>query len=436
MSRARDSDWANRPIHRWGRIVVAFALLSFGLLSLGSKLVSIRSSEVTRSEFTEDYVAAKAVLDGSSGYTDTERLLGRYLPAVSYEHAPVVLRDPHTPTQIVFAIPLSLLPFRVARAVWMLLMTACFVSAMFLTGRSLRWTRGWSFLAAVGLVGVPIVQRELLYGNITYLVLLLTVLAWRALHRKRHLQTGFALGLAAAIKVFPAFLALVLIRERKWRTLAWFSATLVMSLGLSSTIPGLGVSAFWLSTKANLLFWRSAPMNISLLSVPWRWLSRSYWRPGAASIEGLATALTIILLLACVAGALLTKTRVSRDRFLAAYPWMILASTLAWDRYVVLIAPLMLFAVVGEWRRINRPPIAMLVAAAILAIGQLPGLPGPAPPIGVLPLIFGYGLTTWALLWLALHDAALLSSRRLQREGATAFTERHAQATHQTVTSA
>src|ERR1044071_10272063 len=102
-----------------GARALAVAAVLLGLLSLGWKLAGLRGADVGRSEFTEDYVAARAAIHGGNGYGDTQLLVDRYLPGIDYERAPVVLRDPHTPTQVVLTAPLTAIPFRAARALWM-----------------------------------------------------------------------------------------------------------------------------------------------------------------------------------------------------------------------------------------------------------------------------------------------------------------------------
>jgi putative effector of murein hydrolase LrgA (UPF0299 family) len=386
--------------------VVAVVL---GALSVGFHLRFVRATNIARNEFTEDYVSARAVGDGLDPYEDTQALVTRYLPdGVSYERAPVVLRNPHTPSQISLARPLSAFPYRSARTVWFFVMTAMIATAGVLVARALGASRMMAGVCAVGVLALPIVQAEIVYGNVTGLILLLMVLGWRDVSAGHRRRGGALLGVAAALKIFPVFLIIPLIRRRLHAAWAAFAASAVVAFAAGFLATGTSIASYRHAATSNFAFWRASPKNVSLVAIPFRWLTRSIWRPDASVAPAAAWSLAGVLVLGCVLAAWRTRASRSRDRFWAVAPWMILASPLAWDRYVVLALPFLATAASAAVRDRVVPPVGVLAAAAVAVIGTFPGAPVASSSVGL--LVFVYGLPTYALAALAFDDLRVRSS--------------------------
>jgi Glycosyltransferase family 87 len=127
---------------------------------------------------------------------------------------PMVYRYP--PLFLCVFRPLALLPLRAAAGVWAALQ-------VFLLGWFLRsWYRRYppARLAATfwipALLLLPYLAKMLEGGNVQLLIVVLACFALLEADR-RPLLAGLLLGLAAALKVWPAFLAPYLVLRRRWR---------------------------------------------------------------------------------------------------------------------------------------------------------------------------------------------------------------------------
>lgn len=120
---------------------------------------------------------------------------------------------------------LALVPFAfvarwslaVAKASWAVLNVACVGWSV---TQARRWTQGWlPVVIAVGAVAKPL-QSNFEHLNITPLLLALVVQAAADLESHRDVRAGAWIGLAGAIKGFPALILLSFLVQRRWRGLA------------------------------------------------------------------------------------------------------------------------------------------------------------------------------------------------------------------------
>ena len=394
-------------------MVGALALAALGIVAVASRVAAFQNDDLVADDFTQDFVSAEAWAAGEDPY-GLQRVQGpRLIDApISVDSLRREHRNPHAPAQFLLLAPLTALPYRAARTIWLLLTTGLTTVALFALARGFGWSRGAAWTLGLAALALPVVQSDLLYGQIGGPLLALLVLAWRDVKAGREVRAGVAIGLAAAIKLFPAFLIIPLIRRRQWRGIGFLCATAAVVTGGSMAIVGWTATSSWLNVAApeNFRFWRGAPVNISLPGTAFRWLTEGPWRGGVPDRAALATAIAIALMAVCAVCAYTTAARSSRDVFIAALPWMLLAGPLTGDLSLTIVMPFLFavtvtaFAEEGAARR-----IFVIVAAAILMIGTPPGLPGPRADLSVLTVVAGYGLPTLALLALAVADT---NSRR------------------------
>lgn len=92
-----------------------------------------------------------------------------------------------------------------------------------------RYCRRWWALRIIPiLVCLPALGRALVRGQVNSILLMLFCIAGAALASRKEVRAGFALGLAAAIKIFPGFLVLYGIWRLRWKVLAGAAAGLVL----------------------------------------------------------------------------------------------------------------------------------------------------------------------------------------------------------------
>lgn len=369
-----------------------------------SRLTVLDETDLTRNDFTQDYVSARAWAAGQDPYGPTADLGRRFLgtEAASLRTVYPDRRNPHLPAELVVVRPLTRLSYRAARVAWLFLMALCMAVGVALAARTAGWGAAASVVAGAGALATPVAQKDLLYGQINGLLVLLLVMGWRWARAGSDARAGIALGVATALKLFPALLVVPLLRQRRARAAAWQVGTAVVVSASAALAVGLGATGRFLTEAApeNFRFWRAAPMNLSLVAMPFRWLSRSVWRPDAPDVETLAAILALALLAACVVAAVRTPARLTGDPFWAAVPWMLLAIPLSWEFSLVLVLPALLLALA----RGPLPTPLILLAIAIVVIGIPPGLASPAPGNSIGVTMLGYGLPTYALVALGVGE--------------------------------
>ena len=129
-------------------------------------------------------------------------------------------------------LPLPFLPFgyQIGGLVWVVAGDIAFAACVFLTVRPNRLPYGVMLVGLLWLVYAtqPFFVRNIVLGNVNSLMLLLVVaFAWAHLEGHQRLA-GLFLGLAVVIKVWPFVLAVLLVRERRWRALLWAMAFVVV----------------------------------------------------------------------------------------------------------------------------------------------------------------------------------------------------------------
>jgi hypothetical protein len=273
---------------------------------------------------------------------------------------------------------LSGLPYKAARLVWLFLMASATAFALGWFSRLLGASTRTAAVVGVGSLAIPVVQTDLIYGQSNGVLLLLFVVAWWGLRRKNDALAGSALGLSAAIKLFPALMILPLLRFRRFRAAVWLACVALATTLVSGSILGLGFTKEFFRdvSPANFRFWRSAPMNESLLSVPYRWLTHSVWPPHATNRPTVALVIAGALFVALILGMYTGRARITGDEFWESVPFLLLATPIVWETYLVLLIP---FTFLVAKQLIDRNPIPsrviVLPALAILGIGLWPGLP-------------------------------------------------------------
>lgn len=411
MTPPRGLDPARLP--KAPRLVLACVAIALGSAAVLSRATSFAPADVVRNEFTQDYVSARALAEGADPYAPAQELMDAYLEG----RDAYVIRNPHPPAQIMLVRPLSSLPYSAARAIWLIGQAIAIAAAVAITVRGLGWTRATAIVAGIGALALPVAQKELVYGNLNGFLLLMLAVAWASLRdgretapgsslrSGREAAAGIAVGFAAAIKIVPVFMLVPMLRARRVRAAAWTIGVAAIVSVLGFALAGFDtVSGFRSSLDENAGYWRAAPINVSVLAVPFRWLADSRWQEGLADVPALAAALAVVLAVGCVLAAFRTPAARSGDSFLAAMPWMVLISPLAWDWYLVLALPCAVAMIAQAARRGEPPGLLAVLGIALLVVGAPPGLPEPGRPLGSATLLLGYGLPTIALLVTASSD--------------------------------
>jgi hypothetical protein len=216
----------------------------FGALYLWFYLVlPLRHLGETGGDFRGYHQAARALLEGRTPYLEG---------AFSYP-----------PLLAVLVLPLAPLPLGTARLLWFAASQVALLGAWWLTWRMLRSTPTALAASAIvwGLAGT--VPENLVLGQVNPLLVLLLAAAG-ALVAKRPAAAASAIGIAAALKVWPGALLVVLALRRQWRALAAGVATMAVLSVVPAVIAAALVEGPMAVGEESVPMGTAAPLNVSL----------------------------------------------------------------------------------------------------------------------------------------------------------------------------
>jgi hypothetical protein len=324
----------------------------------------------------------------------------------------------YPPLTALIALPVAWLPYPEARVVWLVANWLCLVAAGCLLVRVLGGDRPALLAVAACWALCGTVAENLVLGQVNLLLLLLVVLAWWGVSRGHSAVAAVAIGLATALKLWPAVLLIALVALYWRRAAAGLLAAL--SLVALSWMPFLWLppphsparADYWLGTPALLNFSLPAvALRLADPPAPGQPLPAS-WRNGNDPLtfelparQGALSAGLAGMLLALGAAALLWAARPAGrggggelgalHAMAAAVSLALLASPIAWYHYQLLQLPgLALLA--RRWA--SRP--ARLLGLAALAAGLTW-----TQVAGVGRYVDRYGWTNGAPAWLWLASS-------------------------------
>ena len=201
-------------------------------------------------------------------------VIGRHLSTIGWSHMYDLPPYADAPLVLWLYLPLGQLPHIAANALWAGLMVACALVAWWLAAPGEGLPR-YAWLAAV--IGSFPLAYTLARGQLSGLLLLVLVVAWRLLRAGRPIEAGVALALALQLKPTVSILcalALLLAGERRvfvsWlgASLAFLAVYLVV-LGPSAPFQYVHTARMFLSaTRGPALPLLGGPLTGYLLRVP------------------------------------------------------------------------------------------------------------------------------------------------------------------------
>ncbi len=253
------------PGSRRARLLWLLSRADWGaLFSLGLVFLVAQALVVSRgpTDFCTDYVSAQRVMQGLQPYVPLHCSAG----AVSFPHG-LYEYDTHPPSSVLLLLPFALLPLRQATLIWGL----CALAAYLVSGALLLKALGWYSLrgAALFLLGsvlwLPLLFSET-FLNFEQLLTLLLTAAWGLSRRGRHGWSGWLLGMAGLLKLWPAALLLLPLIQRRWRAALVGGVTLACGALLALLVVGRAAYAAYLGpVRLNETLAAPSDANVSLV---------------------------------------------------------------------------------------------------------------------------------------------------------------------------
>jgi hypothetical protein len=212
-------------------------------------------------------------------------------------------------------------------------------------------------------------NAQIYQGQLNLVLLALLVGSWAADRSRRPVLAGMLLAGATVIKLFPGFLLLYFILQRRWRVLLACLGSMAALTVMTMSVFGMHAYRDYLSAGLTTPWeWRSAWGNLSLLGF-WNKLFDPAPRVGArvgiggvapivrsAWLAGLGTVVSDLTLVSVLGWTVLkAESRSQRDiAFALCVPVVLLLSPILWSHYLVLL----LLPIVLLWRTLPRSGVA------------------------------------------------------------------------------
>ena len=254
------------------KYLLVLVIVILGLTTLQLSLTSLLRPLVFRKDFIQEYLLARAVLNGVDPYLPLPELASRFLgplPNSVLQHP-----TPHPPAVALISLPLGVLSYEQAAAAWLLFEIICNVAAIYLL---LLWFDRrpglvlTSFVALAALGWNPFFE-ELITGQLMTLLLLLLTGAWLALRAEHTIRGGMLLGLTIALKLIAWPIILFLVIRKSWRAVITAGVTTAAANVAAALLMGFDNMLYYYQevggTVASL--YKAYEHNFSLWTVGWR----------------------------------------------------------------------------------------------------------------------------------------------------------------------
>jgi glycosyl transferase family 87 len=383
------------------------AAVGLPALLLATALVLLfRPSAEMPNDFLQDYSSARNLLSGKPIYRSIQESMYEYL---GRRAALAIPPNAHPPTSVLLVIPFAWTDYVLASVLWNSVSLLALGASLVIIASELSYHPSITELLwlVVAFTVWPPLWFHIMEGQFGLIVLLLMTLAWSASRRGRDAQAGCMIGLAAAIKIFPAGVLLYFILRRRWRAVIFGSLSFLLITGATLLAVGPGAYRSYFAILRFLAGYHAYARNTSLNG----FFSRLFNPP-----------LSSLLFLA---GSALTLATISREatkkisdfdvEFALMLTGTLLLSTITWQHsFVVLLLPLAICST--RFAAADATSRWLLIGSWILMALPEPLLPGfsvdgPASKVqslGILSINF-YGLVAFFLV----HNRFRARSRRV-----------------------
>jgi hypothetical protein len=364
-------------------LVILCVILGAGSWTrLGAEyLEGLRPNTRPNPDYFQDWASARNPRVGLPVYTPHSTTIPLYLGRPPRGVERETEYNAHPPMSVLLALPLAGLDFPDAMLAWNLISLAAFVASLAILARAMPELKAL-FLPVGALLPFCLpVYGNFQQGQLTLVLVGLVTASWALDRSGRPGAAGALLGLAAAVKLFPAYLVLDFAGQRRWRALmatavsfAVLTLATAMVLGLEPFRDYLNlvlpeqetVRSWWCNFSIAGLWHRLFAPTPGADLPPALWSS-----PALACWGTILSDLVVTAILVAVSARARTPAR--RDIASAvAVSAMLLVSPVTWDiSMVFLLLPIAVIARTVGKARWMAVPLALILLAIWLPQGQL-----------------------------------------------------------------
>jgi len=205
--------------------------------------------------FATYYIASRLLLQGEDvdKFYDDNWFSSKVKEDVSgvYE-----IYNVNMPTTAFMLLPIAFFDYSSARVCWTLFNLIIFIVTLVYLINKLKLQNAWVPLIIISFLCFQPLYSNFAYGQVYVLIFCLLILAWFAYKSESNEALGFFLGLIFILKTAGIFLIVLLLLQKKWRSLLWALATTV--LFVVSSLPRVGINA-WYAYFERLVNYSSHP---------------------------------------------------------------------------------------------------------------------------------------------------------------------------------
>ena len=405
------------PFGNWTPLrTVKWLLIALIVISLfGQTFVDrLKPSQFEVLDFYQEWSSARSLMTGRSIYAPLSETIGPYLglakePGTEWHWSVNV----HPPTSVLLGIPFQTTDYWNAFLAWNLTSLAALATSLGLIFHELkiRFTATCVLPVLAGLLLFEPLWQQTIQGQLNLMLLLMLTGVWVADRRDQPVVAGTLAGLALATKLFPGFLFLYFLFQRRWKALIAGTISVVAFTTLTVLLAGTeAYVTYWNDVFPTTGQWWSAWNNASLAGFWFKLFSaEQYGRHLTPLVESMVIArigtmvswgIVLVILLPIVWKA---GNQEERDHaFGLSLTAMLLVSPVTWEHYFLLLfLPLTLVWVTLPESSPRRWLLGMVVVSLgmpLMTIGNLVipggffgGTAGPAHTLLLLSLQM-YGL--------------------------------------------
>ena len=360
------------------RLASVGSAAAFGILALlvfNQATQGITPDVAVWRDFGQDYLLARAFVDGIDPYVPVSVLAARYLQPVGFLAR--TTPTPHPPSMAILVLPLTWLDYTSAVRAWFVLQAAALLTGVYLLLRSLgqRWSARLAPPPTLLLFLWPAVGLDIGLGQSTTLLLALLAAAQLALASGRPRLAGAALGITMLVKPLAWPWVLVLAGRKTWSALVVAALVTVVGWALPAVRFGIGpiagyfmsvlpgMSSTYATEVTNLSWWTIGPRLFEGTSTPVGGVAPLVGWPPAAHVIG--------ALVPAAALSLAVEWLPPRQTALGVFTAVaLLVNPISWTYYLVL-AVLPAGLVARSLLQRLRPAYVLIAVASVALL--LPG---------------------------------------------------------------